>query len=147
MASLLQPISANAAGIDFSARMGGNSTVVGSPATNAATVVASLPAINSAVQAVSGVMIFAQCAFTVGTSGTACTYKIRQGTTAGSGTVIFNSGAITSGISAGSLVVENVFGFDTAPTFPNQAYCLELTVTGGAATSTVSAAVMTYIIV
>jgi len=147
LASLLQPISVNGAGVDLSARMGGNSTVVASPATNAATVVASIPAIQSAVVAASGVIIFAQVAYTVGTSGTAATYKIRQGTTAGAGSTIFNSGAITSGIAAGNLVVENVFGFDTSPTFPGQAYCLELTITGGAATSTVSAAVMNYIIV
>jgi hypothetical protein len=147
MASQLQPISVNGAGVDMSARMGGNSTVVASPATNAATAVGTIPAIQSAVVAATGIFIMAQVAYTVGTSGTAATYKIRQGTTAGSGTTLFNSGAITSGISAGNLVVENIWGLDTSPTLPGQAYQLELTITGGAATSTVSAIQMFYIIV
>jgi len=147
MASQLQPIAVSGAAVDLSPRFSANQTVVGSPATNAATVVASIAAISSAVVQGSGVLILAQVAYTVGTSGTAATYKIRQGTTAGSGTVIFNSGAITSGIAAGNLVLENLFGFDTAATFPGQAYCLELTITGGAATSTVSAVSIAAIIV
>lgn len=147
MASQLQTIQVSGAGVDLSPRFSANSTVVGSPATNAETVVASITAIGSAVVQGSGVIIWAQAAFTVGTSGTAVTYRIRQGTTAGSGTVLFNSGAVTGGIAAGNLVVENVNAFDTAATFPGQSYCLTLTITGGAATSTVSAANIACLIV
>lgn len=147
MASLLTPISASGAGIDLSPRMGGNNTIVGSPATNAETVVASIPAISAAVVSASGVFLNFCVGYTVGTSGTAITYKIRQGTTAGSGTVVYTTGAITSGIAAGNIVVESINGFDASPTLPGQAYCLTLTVTGGAATSTVSQATAFYIIV
>lgn len=147
MASQLQTIQVSGAGVDLSPRFAANNTVVGSPGAASETVVCSLPAIGSAVVTGSGVLILAQIAFTVGTSGTACTYRIRQGVTAGAGTVIFNSGAITSGIAAGNLVIENLIGFDASPTFPGQAYCLTLQVTAGAATSTVSAASMSCVIV
>src|SRR5215469_16948845 len=122
MASQLQQIALSGAVVDLSPRFAANQTVVGSPATNGATSVATIPAIGSAVQQGSGVLIIAQVAYTVGTSGTAATYKIRQGTTAGSGTTIFSTGAITSGIAAGNLVIENIFGLDTSPTLPGQAY-------------------------
>src|SRR5215469_7409104 len=128
MASLLQPISVNGIGVDLSGRFSANTTVVASPATNAETVVASITAISSPVVVASGVLIFAQAAYTVGTSGTAVTYRIRQGTTAGSGTVLTTTGATTAGVSAGNLVVENVFALDTASTFPGQSYCFTIQV-------------------
>lgn len=145
MPSLLGTIQVSGAGVDLGPRMGGNNTVVGSPAAAAETVVASVPAIADAVVTSKGVFLNFCVSYTVGTSGTAVTYRIRQGTTAGSGTVVYTSGAITSGITAANLVVESINGFDTAPTFPGQAYCLTLQVTGGAAASTVSAATAFYI--
>lgn len=147
MASQLQSIQVSGAGVDLSPRFSANNTVVGSPATNAETVVASITAIGSAVVQGSGVLIIGQCAYTVGTSGASARYRIRQGTTAGSGTVIFDSGVTTAGVSAGNLVIENMIGFDTAAVFPGQAYCLTLTVGSGAATSTVSAASIACLIV
>ena len=146
MPSQLQTIQVSGAGVDFGPRMGGNNTVVASPATSAETVVASIPAITDAIVVTKGVFMNFVVAYTVGTSGTAVTYRIRQGTTAGSGTVVFTSGATTGGIAAANLVVESINGFDASPTFPGQAYCLTLTVTGGAATSTVSAASAFYIV-
>lgn len=145
MASQLQTIQVSGAGVDLGPRMGGNNTVVASPATNAETVVASIPAISDAVVTSKGVFLNFCVAYTVGTSGTAVQYRIRTGVTAGAGTVVYNSGATTAGISAANLVVESINGFDAAPSFPGQAYCLTLTVTGGAATSTVSAATCFYI--
>jgi hypothetical protein len=147
MASLLQTIQVSGAGVDLGPRMGGNNTVVGSPATNAETVVCSVPAISDAVVNSKGVWLNFCVSYTVGTSGTAVQYRVRQGVVAGAGTVVYNSGAITSGITAANLVVESINGFDASPTFPGQAYCLTMTVTGGAATSTVSAATAFYIIV
>jgi len=147
MASQLQTIQVSGAGVDLSPRFAANNTVVASPALAAETVVASLPAIGSAVVTGSGVLIMAQIAYTVGTSGVSARYRIRQGTTAGSGTVIFDSGVTTAGVAAAALVIENMIGFDASPTFPGQAYCLTLTVGSGAATSTVSAASIACLIV
>jgi len=127
--------------------MGGNNTVVGSPAAASETVVASIPAINDSIAVSKGVFLNFCIAYTIGTSGTAVRYRVRQGVVAGSGTVLFDSGAITSGVTAALLVVESINGFDASPTFPGQAYCLTLTVTAGAAASTVSAATAFYTVV
>src|SRR6516225_2007593 len=118
MASQLQTIQVSGARVDLSPRFAANNTVVASPALAAETVVASLPAIGSAVVTGSGVLIMAQIAYTVGTSGVSARYRIRQGTTAGSGTVIFDSGVTTAGVAAAALVIENMIGFDASPTFP-----------------------------
>lgn len=147
MASLLQTIQVSGAGVDLSPRAGGNTSIVASPSGTAETVVGSIPAIQSAVQTTAGVLILAQVSFTIAGSGTAVTYRIRQGTTAGAGTVLTTTGATTAGIAAAGLVVENIFAFDTAPTFPGQAYCLTVAVTGGSGASTVSEVCMAYIII
>jgi len=139
MPSLLQPIGVSGAGVDLSSRIIANSTVTASPATNAETVVATIPAISSAVVTSVGVLLNFTLAFTVGTSGTAVQYRIRTGIVAGAGSVLFNSGATTGGIAAGNLILQDVSALDTAPTLPGASYCVTLTVTGGAATSTVSA--------
>lgn len=136
------PIHSTAEGIDFGPRFVRSSTVVGSPAAASETVVASTPVFPAGFDAAVtvGVLIVAQAAFTVGTSGTAVTYRIRTGTTAGAGTVVFASGATTAGIAATNIVLENLIGIDTAPgALSGQQYCLTLQITGGAATSTVSA--------
>jgi len=57
------------------------------------------------------------------------------------------SGVTTAGITAAGLVVENLFGFDSSPTLPGQAYCLTLTVGSASAASTVSAAAAAAIVV
>ena len=121
--------------------------MVASPATAAETVVATIPAIQSAVVTGSGVLLIAQIAYKVGTSGASAQYRIRQGTTAGAGTVVFDSGVCTAATSATNLVIENMIGFDTSPTLPGQAYCMTLTVGSASAASTVSAASMAAIIV
>lgn len=141
MPSQLQTIQVSGAGVDMSPRFSANNTVVASPATAGETVVATVGPIASAIVAASGVYISAQIAYTVGTSGTAARYRIRQGTTT-AGTVIFDTGPTTAGVTAAALVIDNIFGFDASPTFPGQAYCLTLLVAAASATSTVSAAVM-----
>jgi hypothetical protein len=136
------PIHSTAEGIDFTPRFVRSATIVGSPALAAETVVGQTPVFPAGFDAavVVGVLIIAQAAMTVGTSGTAVTWRIRTGITAGAGTIIFTSGAVTSGIAAAALLLENMIGIDPAPTsLSGQQYCLTAQVTGGAAASTVSA--------
>lgn len=130
------PIETTAAQIDLSQRFAATKTVVASPALAAETIIASLT-VNTDESIVSGVMLRGWAAFTVGTSGTAVTLRIRQ--TNVSGTVIASTGALTGGVTAAALVQEAVLGFDASPAATGQVYVLTLQVTGGAAASTVSA--------
>lgn len=147
MASQLQTIQVSGAGVDLSPRFSANNTVVASPSGTAETVVASITAIGSPVVQGSGVLLMAQAAYTVAGSGVSARYRIRQGTTAGSGTVIFDSGVTTAGIAAAGLVIENIIGFDTAATFPGQSYCLTIAIGSGSGASTVSAVSIAAIII
>jgi hypothetical protein len=142
-----QTIQVSGAGVDLSPRFLANNTVVASPLTAAEVVVATLGPFTGALAVGSGVFLLAQAAFTVGTSGVSARYRIRQGTTAGSGTVIFDSGVCTAGTTAGNLVVENVLGFDSSPTLPGQSYCLTMAVGSASATSAVSAVAITGLVV
>jgi len=134
-----QTIQVSGAGIDLSPRVLANNTVVASPATALETVVATLGPFTGALAVTSGVFIVAQAALKVGTSGTTVQYRIRQGTTAGSGTVVFDSGATNAGVTAANLAVENITAFDTSPVLPGQSYCLTVQVASASAASTVSA--------
>lgn len=131
------PIQQAADSIDLSPRFFASTAVTGSPAAAAETVVATLTPTGD-IAVTLGVFVMAAVAFTVGTSGTAVRYRIRR--TGVAGTVVFDSGATTAGVTAGNLVNENVQGFDNGPTMPGQVYVLTLQVTAGAAASTVSAA-------
>ena len=126
----------------MSSRIASSSTIVGSPAAAAETVVCSITGIESDMGVVAGVFLSGVVSFTVGTSGTAIRLRIRTGTAAGAGTVIADTGAITGGVSATNLLSQDLQGFDTGVTgggsVGTTSYCLTLTVTGGAATSTVS---------
>lgn len=128
--------------VDFAPRFATSGTVVASPATNAETVVCQVTGIPTDTPVMSGVFLTGDASLTVGTSGTAVTLRIRTGTTAGSGTVIASSGAVTGGVSAGNLLSQDIQGTDTASTggvaAASSSYCLTVQVTGGAATSTVS---------
>jgi hypothetical protein len=134
----------NALGVDLSPRFVSSSVVAASPALAAETTICTItiPA-NAAVT--SGIQLSGWAAFTVGTSGSACTLKIRQTSTAG--TTIASTGATTGGIAAASLVDMNVQGLDTAGVLPGQVYVLTLTVTAGAAASTVSACQLTALVI
>ena len=128
--------------VDISQRFASSNTVVGSPATNAETVVCSVTGLLTDTAVFTGVFLSGVASFTVGTSGTAIRLRIRTGTTAGSGTVVADTGALTGGVSAGNLLSQDLQGTDTAVTgglsIASASYCLTVTVTGGAATSTVS---------
>jgi len=130
------PLGENAASLDLSSRAAATTTVVASPALAAETIIFSVtPNTDEAI--VSGIMLRGFAAFTVGTSGTAVTFRIRR--TNVSGTVVANTGALTGGIAAGNLVAETILGFDTGAALTGQTYVLTMQVTAGAAASTVSA--------
>lgn len=112
-------------------------TVVASPAAAAETIIAQTAAISATVPFTSGVILMGWAAYTVGTSGTAVRFRIRQ--TNVSGTVIADTGALSgSQHGAGILSADDVNGFDASPA-AGQVYVLTMTVTAGAAASTVSA--------
>lgn len=132
----------NAQGVDLSPRFVSSVVVVGSPALAAETIIAQvlLPA-NEVV--VSGIWLSGWAAYTVGTSGTAVTFRIRQ-TNVG-GALVGSSGALTR--AAASLQADTIDTIDTAAVLPGQVYVLTMQVTAGAAVSTVSAVVLQAIVV
>lgn len=130
-------------GVDFGGRVYQSTTVVGSPAAASETVVCQVTGIDGQLPVSKFVFLSAAVAYTVGTNGVSARYRIRTGTTAGAGTVLFDSGITTAGITAANLVSENVQGVDTASTggaaIGSTSYCLTLTIGSGSAASTVSA--------
>ena len=138
------PIQETSAGIDLQARVPVSATVVASPAAASETIIAQIQ-LTGDVAVQRSVIVRGFAAFTVGTSGTAVRLRLRQ--TNVSGTVIGDTGALTGGIAAGNLVVENVAGVDASPSNTGQVYVMTLTVTAGAAASTVSAVELDAIVV
>jgi hypothetical protein len=134
----------SALGLDLSPRFVQSQVVAASPSAATETIICTItiPA-NAAIT--SGILLQGWAAFTVGTSGTACNLKIRQTNTSGS--TIAATGATTGGVAAANLVDMNVQGFDTAGALPGQVYVLTLTVTAGAAASTVSGCQLTALVV
>jgi hypothetical protein len=141
--SPLIPIEVGASAVDLSPRIVQSNAVAASPAAATETTICTLTIRGDIAQA-TGVILLGFAAFTVGTSGTACNLKIRQTNT--SGTTVGATGATTGGIAATNLVDMNVAGFDAA-SVGAQVYVLTLTVTNGAAASTVSAAQLVAIVV
>jgi hypothetical protein len=126
--------SANA--LDLSPRIVGSTTVVASPTDNAETIIASVT-VPGGLSYATGVFVVSWAAFTVGTSGTAVNLRVRQTDVAG--TVKAATGATNEGVTAATqLGVRVAWGLDAAPA-DGQIYKATLTVTGGAAASTVSA--------
>src|SRR5205085_9915285 len=138
------PIQLDGAEVDLSRRVKHSEAVAGSPADATETIIATFTIADS-MPVMAGIQLFGFAAFTVGTSGTACNLRIRQ--TNAAGTIIAATGAVTAGIAATKLAEMNVAGFDTAAVLPNQVYVLTLTVTNGAAASTVSAVQLLGLIV
>ena len=114
------PIQIGAAGIDLSGRWFENHTVVASPAAAAETIICSLT-LPRALFINKGVVLQAVAAFTVGTSGT----------------IIYATGPLT--MAATNLVNLSGQGLDSSPLAAPQTYVITLTITAGAAVSTVSA--------
>jgi len=138
------PIQETAAGIDLSNRVPVSTTVAASPSAATETIIGSIT-LTGDVAVQRSVIVRGWAAFTVGASGTAVRLRIRKDNV--SGTVIGDTGALTGGVSAGNLVQENVAGTDASPSNTGQVYCLTLTVTSGAAASTVSALELDAIVV
>ena len=136
--------SVSSARVDLSQRFQVYTTVDASPAAATETVIATLTLAGFGdLQVASGVQVSGWAAFTVGTSGTAVRLRIRQ--TNVSGTVVADTGALTGGVAAGNLIAQDTEGFDSGA--GKNAYALTLTVTGGAAASTVSALLLRAIII
>lgn len=140
-----EPISLSGARVDLSPRVLKSTTVTGSPADNTETIVCTLPAIGD-IAAISGVLLIAYAAFTVGTNGVSANFKIRR--TDASGTTIVATGITNEGVTAATqLGTRLAVGFDTGPTLPGQVYVATLTIGSGSAASTVSAASLVAVVV
>jgi len=140
-----EPLHQSAIGVDLSPRFFATAAVVGSPAAAAETIIAQLT-VNSNAAVATGVFLDGWAAYTVGTSGSAVQFKIRQ--TGLAGTTIAASGAMTgSQHGAAILSADDISGLDTAPVLPGQVYVLTMQVTAGAAVSTVSATWLRAIVV
>lgn len=137
--------------IDLSPRMASSSTVVGSPALAAETVVCQITGLDGQLSAALGVFISGVASFTVGTSGVSVQLRIRTGTTAGSGTVVADTGALTGGVAAANKLSQDLQGFDSTASggtaIASTSYCLTLQVASGAAASTVTQTNLFLIIV
>jgi hypothetical protein len=136
------PIQETAAGIDLQSRVPVSTTVVASPSAATETIIGQIT-LTGDVSVQRSVIVRGWAAFTVGTSGTAVRLRIRKDNV--SGTVIGDTGALTA--TAATLVQDNVAATDTSPSNTGQVYCLTLTVTSGAAASTVSALELDAIVV
>jgi hypothetical protein len=134
------PIQESAANLDLSPRVFASSVVVASPAAGAETIICQVTCPGD-IAIVSGFIVMAWCAFTVGTSGVSVSFKIRRTTVAG--TTIADTGATNEGVTAATqLGWRYAQAFDTGATMPNQIYCATLLVGSGSAASTVSAATL-----
>lgn len=138
------PINETSAGIDLQQRVPVSTVVVASPTLAAETIIASVT-LTGDVAVLRSVILRGFAAFTVGTSGTAARLRIRQTNVAG--TVVGDTGALTGGIAAAALVVENVVGVDASPSNTGQVYVLTLQVTSASAGSTVSAVELDALVV
>lgn len=135
------PIKLASEQIDLTDRVGRSTTVVASPAAAAETIICSAT-IPGGLRAGQVVLLFAFAAFTVGTSGTAARFRIRQ--TNASGTAVADTGALT--VTAADLRSNTVIGIDAAEALTGQTYVLTLQVTNGAAASTVSSAALVALV-
>jgi hypothetical protein len=136
------PIQFGGAQLDLSPRLFKTATVVASPATTAETIIASLT-INEDLALMEGVVLLGYAAFTVGASGSAVNLRLRR--TDASGTIVKASGATT--VTAADLRAYTIAGVDTGVTPLNQVYVMTMTVTAGAAESTVSAVTLAALVI
>ena len=134
---------ASAAGLDLSGRYQFSKIVAASPALAAETVIATLTTPDLGGLSVNqGIYVMGWAAYTVGTSGTAVNLRLRE--TGTSGSIIAATGALTK--TAAQLYADDVNGLDTAGA-GQQVYVLTMQVTSGAAASTVTAVLLTAIII
>lgn len=138
----VEPIARSILGVDLSARFPVTTTVVASPAAAAETIIASLTVAGFAnIAVVSGIQLTGWAAYTVGTNGTAVTFRLRQTNVAG--TVVATTGALTK--TAASLYADDITGTDVGAGVG--VYVLTMQVTAGSAASTVSALSLSAVVV
>jgi hypothetical protein len=130
------------AALDLSSRVYHSITVAGSPALSAETIIATLT-VSGQVAVQKAIYLQGWAAYTVGTSGSAVTLRLRQTDTAG--TVLATTGALSK--TAASLYADDVQGVDTGGVLPGQVYVLTMQVTAGAAVSTVSGVLLQAIVI
>jgi hypothetical protein len=137
-----QPIRSSAVALDLSPRIAVSKVVAGSPAAAAETIIASvtIPSFGD-LSVVSGILLTGWAAFTVGTSGATARARIKQ--TDASGSAVVDTGLLT--VTAGNLMTISAHGFDAAPGVAT--YALTLIIGSGAAASTVSAVLLSAIVV
>ena len=138
------PIAESAGGIDLQPRVPVSTKVVASPTAATEVIIAQIT-LTGDVAVLRSVIVRGFAAFTVGTAGTAVRLRIRKDSV--SGTVVGDSGALTGGVAAGNLLVENVVGVDASPSNTGQVYALTLQVTSATAGSTVSATELDALVV
>lgn len=139
------PLQYSAAAIDLSPRVFSSSVVAGSPADATETIVASVTCTGD-IAVVSGILVMAWAAFTVGTSGASVNLQIRRTNAAGSSRAA--TGAVNEGVTAATqLGYRYAQAFDTGPTMPGQVYVATLTVASAVAVSTVSAVSLVALVV
>lgn len=137
-----QPITSSVVHEDLTGRFPVTTTVGASPSAAAETIIGTLtiPSFGD-TSILSAVILSGWAAYTVGTSGTAVNLRIRQ--TNVSGTVVAATGALTK--TAANLYADDVAGTDATPGVGT--YVLTMQVTGGAAASTVSALILSAVVV
>lgn len=136
-------ILATAAQLDLSGRFVYSTTVSASPALAAETTIASVTTQDlGGITVTQGIWLSGWAAYTVGTSGTAVTLRIRR--TNVSGTVVATTGALSK--TAAQLYADDAQNVDTGGSGV-QTYVLTMQVTGGATASTVSAVLLTATII
>jgi hypothetical protein len=136
------PIQQGAIGLDLSPRIFKSETVAASPAAAVETIICSV-VVQGDLSTALGVVLIGWASYTVGTNGTAVTFKIRQ--TDAAGATVVTSGAESA--TAATLASKQVMGVDDGQVAARQVYVLTMTVTAGSAVSTVSAATLLAIAV
>lgn len=136
-----QPIQFDSTHLDLSPRVFRDTSVDASPAAGSETTIAHVTLAND-LAIVSGVLVVAFAAFTVGTNGVTATLKIRQTDTSGS--TVASTGATT--VVAADLHELSIAGFDVSPLSNSGVYVLTLTIGSGSAPSTVSGVTLAAIV-
>ena len=128
------PIRQNIVDHDLTVRFPFTTTVTGSPAAAAETIVATLtiPSFNE-IAVVTGIRLRGWLAFTVGTNGVSARVRLKQ--TDASGTTVADTGLTT--VTAANLLEMSINGTDLAPGIGK--YVMTLIIGSGSAASTVSA--------
>lgn len=138
-----EPIRSTNLTTDLTPRFVTTTTVGASPSAASETIIATLTIPNFLdIPVVSGIFLTGWAAYTVGGSGVSANLKIRQ--TNVSGTTVAATGVLNK--TAASLYADDVNGYDTSPP-TGGVYVLTMTVASAVSASTVSALLLTAIVI